>query len=133
MLIADEYTLEQQITLLNQHYSALNDLLTDLNAQVKRCVEPQQCKALQEQIENLQAELADIERELAKLKSGDAEATLGSLYNVPALPSYLVEHTQLLNELKAKLVMKPSIAEISDFITGSEWYRKIFSQCDVGA
>jgi hypothetical protein len=114
MLIADEYTLEQQITLLNQHYSALNDLLTDLNAQIKRCTDSQQGKDLQEQIDNLQAELTDIERELAKLKAGDAEATLGTLYNIPSLPSYLVEHTQLLNELKAKLVMKPSIAEVSD-------------------
>jgi len=116
----DEYTLEQQIRLLEQDYSLLNETLEELRqklSQTATAAKPE----LEQKIADTQQEIAEVQQRLEALKveAGlTAEPTKaqapGQLHGVPNLPTGFIEHQTVLLELKAKLVMKPSLSDESE-------------------
>ena len=117
--MSSEYTLEQEITLLEQDYILLTELQTEL--QQRLAVEEDQRPILQQKIVDNDKEINEIKQKLEQLKTDAGlipphTSTLppATLYNVPDLPAYLVINLPLFNELKAKLVIKPSLVEIAE-------------------
>ncbi len=117
--MSSEYTLEQEITLLEQDYILLTELQIEL--QQRLVTEKENRLVLQQKIADNDKEINEIKQKLEQFK---AEAGLvphqtstlppADLHQVPDLPAYLVINLPLFNELKAKLVIKPSLAEISE-------------------
>jgi len=115
--MSDEYTLEQEITLLQQDYALLNETLADLRHALQSGTD----QRVQQQVTHIEAELVDVKRQLEQLKKNTLSValemqstTLATLYHVPELPSHVIVQSRIFNELKAKLVTKPSLAETTE-------------------
>lgn len=118
-IMSSEYTLEQEITLLEQDYILLTELQTEL--QQRLTIEEKNRPILQQKIADNDKEINEINQKLEQLKAAAGlvphpTSTLppATLHNVPDLPAYLVIDLLLFNELKAKLVIKPSLVEIAE-------------------
>lgn len=116
-IMSDEYTLEQEITLLQQDYVLLNETLADLRRVLKTGAD----QHVQRQITHIEAELADVKQQLEQLKKNTLSValeiqttTLANLYYVQNLPPHIIVQVRVFNELKAKLVAKPSLAETTE-------------------
>ena len=118
--MSSEYTLEQEITLLEQDYLLLTELQTELQQRLV-VEEEDQRPILQQKIADNDKEISEIKQKLEQLKTEAGlvppqTSTLppATLHKVPDLPVYLVINLPLFNELKAKLVIKPSLVEIAE-------------------
>ncbi|WP_062152903.1 NB-ARC domain-containing protein [Beggiatoa leptomitoformis] len=119
--MTNEFTVEQEITLLKQDSTLLNEALDELKQKLAQEKNVAQQQVLQEKIKDMQIELSEAQKKLASLKQAinvetEGEQKLGApakLYAVPTLPSYILS-SPIFNELKAKLVVKPTLAEGAD-------------------
>lgn len=115
--MSDEYTLEQEIILLQQDYTLLNETLADLRHVLQSGANPH----VQQQITHIEAEFLSVKQQLEQLKKSTLSValemqttTLATLHYVPPLPSPVIVQSKVFNELKAKLVTKPSLAETTE-------------------
>ncbi|EIJ43427.1 NB-ARC domain-containing protein [Beggiatoa alba B18LD] len=120
--MSDEFTLEQEITLLKQDTTLLNESLAELQQKLAQEKNEAQHLVLVGKINDIQQELVEAQKKLVTLTAqqsgGDKEdeQKLGApakLHGVPALPDYCLP-APIFNELKAKLVVKPTLAEGAD-------------------
>jgi hypothetical protein len=111
-----EYTVEQEINLLEQDEALLTETLADLQQQLKTQAKNQH--QLQIKITEIQQELNEIKPRLKELKTiinvkSNSTANSTICYNVPALPPYLITPEPLFNELLTQLISKPSQVELA--------------------
>lgn len=119
----DEYTLEQKITLLEQHCEVLQENLEELWQQEKGLKKANQKQALKRQIDSTVNELRYGQQQLEHLKranlvQGETAENLNAsitqaFQHIPLLPSFLLS-LPLFTELKKLLLAKPSLEEVSD-------------------
>lgn len=117
--MSDEYTLEQEITLLEQDQALLKETLTEQSAQLG-AVSGAEKEKIKQSIKEVEQELKETQQQLAqlKIKAGliepDQKITPGALYHVPPLPTFLDILPPQLSEMKARLVIKPSPSEVAN-------------------
>jgi len=114
--MSSEYTVEQEINLLEQDEALLTETLIELQQQLK--TQAKNKPQLQRKITEIQQELDEIKPRLTQLKAttnpkSDSTSDSTNWYNVPALPTYLMTPEPLFNELKTQLISKPSSAELT--------------------
>jgi hypothetical protein len=116
--MSDEYTLEQELTLLEQDYALLHETLDDLRQKARVETDYEKKYLMQIQIENYKKELLETKHRLEYLKK---EAKLGNkrsvspgeLHGVPELPPYFIEQPSLFKRLKNRLLENPDVLEIA--------------------
>ncbi|OQW90788.1 MAG: hypothetical protein BWK79_18760 [Beggiatoa sp. IS2] len=114
--MSDEYTLEQELTLLEQDYALLHEILDDLRQKARVETDYEKKYLIQSQIEDYKKELLETKHRLEQLKKeaklGDKRSVLpGKLYNVPELPLHFTEQPLLFKQLKTKLASNPDVVE----------------------
>lgn len=113
--MAEQADLEQEISVLEQDDLLLRKTLTTLQQSLDKATDR---LSIQHKIEETEAELKALAKTLEALKAraglNEAEnQTPAPLFNVPELPEPLLVHSDMLSELKAKLVVKAGLAEAS--------------------
>lgn len=117
--MSDEYTLEQEITLLEQDQALLKETLNEQRAQLATAAEVAKA-ALQTSIQETERELQETRSRLVSLKveaglvETEHKVTPAKLYQVPSLPTFLDVLPMQLNEMRASLVAKPSPSEVAN-------------------
>jgi len=107
--MSSEYTLEQEITLLEQDYGLLRENLAELHQEEKHTPHVAAKRLLLEKIKTLREETMELKGRLDELKTekqGDTHSA-DFICNVPPLPPHLLTNNSF-NEFKATLVTQMS-------------------------
>ncbi|OUD15520.1 NB-ARC domain-containing protein [Thioflexithrix psekupsensis] len=114
--MSDEYTIEQELTLLEQDQMLLKDTLNDQQTKLAQAPQQEQSELLA-QIQHTQRELQETENRLQHLKtqlawSENQKNVPGPLYDTPELPLLSDTLPAFVSDIKARLVIQPSPSEV---------------------
>ncbi len=106
---------EQELHLLEQDYERLTQTLAELQQKWHNAADKQSIRA---KIADTEAELQGISLRLATYREQNqpidsSKIKPATLYGVPPLPDFLEAFPPIINDLKAKLVLRPTQSEIS--------------------
>lgn len=117
--MSDEYTLEQEITLLEQDQALLKETLSEQRAKFATASDKAKV-ALKAHIQETERELQETRSRLESLKieaglvEAEQKVTPAKLHQVPPLPRFLEILPAQLKEIRAQLVAKPSPSEVAN-------------------